>query len=191
MPEISAVSICSNALLLLGDKPIDSFDQNNDRTRLVANIYAMKRDAVLRSHPWNCATKRVVLSPDTEAPAFGWAYQFQLPDDFLRILSVGIEEESPDDYAIEGRKLLMNSTVCRLRYIFRNDVEATWDALLVEAMTEVMKSACAYAITKSTSKEQLVEQIVRDVLKRARAVDGQEVTPETMGDFPLLANRYR
>ncbi len=191
MADISAVSICSNALLLLGDKPIDSFDQNNDRTRLVANLYDMKRDAVLRAHPWNCATKRVVLSPDTEAPAFGWKYQFQLPDDYLRILSVGIEEEAPDDYAIEGRKLLMNSNVCYLRYIFRNDVEATWDALLVNAMTEVMKAACAYAITKSTSKEEMVERIVRDVLKTARAVDGQEVTPETLGDFPLLANRYR
>ena len=52
MPEISAVSICSNALLLLGDKPIDSFDINNDRTRLVANLYTSKRDKVLRAHPW-------------------------------------------------------------------------------------------------------------------------------------------
>ena len=39
MPGNSAVSICSNALLLLGDRPISSFSENNDRTRLVANIY--------------------------------------------------------------------------------------------------------------------------------------------------------
>lgn len=186
----SAVSICSNALLLLGDKPISSFDENNDRTRLVANLYTMKRDRVLRSHPWNCATKRVILSPDTDAPAFGWGYQFTLPDDWLRTLSVG-NEGSEDSYTIEGRKILMDSNVCMLRYIWRNNVEATWDALLVEAMTQVMVAACAYAITKSTSKQELETAIIDRVLKQARVIDGIETPPETLGDFPLLANRMR
>ncbi len=190
MPEISAVSICSNALLLLGDKPIDSFDINNDRTRLVANLYTSKRDKVLRAHPWNCAIKRVVLSPDTDAPAFGWGYQFQLPDDWLRTLCVG-DDDAPDEFAVEGRKVLMDSNVCRLRYVFRNEVEATWDALLVDAMTQVMVAALTYPITKSTTKQATEEEIVKQVLKTARAVDGQEVTPETLGDFPLLANRLR
>lgn len=188
--SVSAVSICSNALLLLGDKPIDSFDVNNDRTRLVANLYTMKRDRVLRSHPWNCATKRVVLSPDTETPAFGWSYQFQLPGDWLRTLSIG-NDGAEDDYAIEGRAVLMDTNVCRLRYIFRNEVEATWDALLIEAMTQVMVAALTYPITKSTTKQATEEEIVKRVLKEARAIDGQEAPPETLGDFPLLANRLR
>lgn len=186
----SAVSICSNALLLLGDKPISSFDENNDRTRLVANLYQYKRERVLRAHPWNCATKRVVLSPDVAKPAFGWACQFQLPDDWLRTVSVG-EDGSEDDYAIEGRKILMDSNVCMLRYIWNNDQESTWDSLLVEAMTQVMIAALTYPITKSTTKQATEEEIVKRVAKEAKAVDGQEQTPETLGDFPLLANRMR
>lgn len=190
MSEISAVSICSNALLLLGDSPISSFDEDNDRTRLVSNLWTQKRDKVLRAHPWNCAVKRVILSPDAESPAFGWAYQFTLPDNWLRTISVGIEGDE-DDFKIEGRKLLMNSNVCRLRYIYRNEEPSTWDALLIDAMTQVMIAALTYPITKSTSKQQTEEEIVRDVLKTARAVDAQEETPETLGDFPLLANRVR
>jgi hypothetical protein len=188
--SVSAVSICSNALLLLGDKPIDSFDVNNDRTRLVSNLYTSKRDAVLRAHPWNCATKRVVLAPDTEAPAFGWSYQFTLPGNWLRTLSVGDEDE-PEPYTQEGRQLLMDTNVCLLRYIWRNEAEASWDALLVAAMTQVMVAALTYPITKSTTKQATEEQIVKAVLKSARAVDGQENPPETLGDFPLLANRLR
>lgn len=186
----SAVSICSAALIELGDKPISSFDENNDRTRAVSNLYALKRDAVLRSHPWNCAIKRVVLSPDTNGPEFDWQYQFDLPNDWLRTLSVGIDG-CEDDYVIEGRKLLMNKNVCYLRYVYRNNDEATWDAILVDAMKEVMKASIAYSITKSTSKEQLVQQVVQQVLRMARTVDGQENPPETLGDFPLLANRVR
>lgn len=190
MSAISAVSICSNALLLLGDKPIGSFSVDDDRTRLVANLYPSKRDRVLRAHPWNCATKRVILSPDTVSPVFGWKYQFQLPDDWLRTIAVGIDG-AEDDYAIEGRKVLMNSNTCRLRYIFRNDVEATWDALLIDAMTQVMVAALTYAITKSTTKQASEEEIVKRVLKESRSADGQEVPSETLGDFPLLANRLR
>lgn len=188
MPGNSAVSICSNALLLLGDRPISSFSENNDRTRLVANIYDYKRNRVLRAHSWNCATKRVILSPDVAAPPFGWAYQFQLPNDWLRTLSVG-EDGAEDYFAIEGRKILMDSNVCRLRYIWNNTEESTWDSLLVEAMTQVMVAALTYPITKSTTKQATEEEIVKRVLKEARAVDGQEVTPETLGDFPLLSNR--
>lgn len=190
MSQTSAVSICSNALLLLGDSPINSFDVDNNRTRLVANLYAQKRNKVLRLHPWNCATKRVVLSPDTEAPAFGWAYQFTLPDDWIRTLSVG-DEDDQDDYATEGRKILMDTNVCYLRYIWRNEVEATWDAILIDAMTQVMVAALTYPITKSTTKQASEEEIVKRVLKDARTVDANEAPPETLGDFPLLANRMR
>lgn len=190
MSGSSAVSICSNALLLLGDSPIDSFDVDNNRTRLVANLYAYKRNKVLRAHPWNCATKRVILSPDVTAPEFDWAYQFTLPDDWLRTLSVGLEDD-PDDYRPEGRLILMDSNVCRLRYIWNNEVEATWDSLLIDAMTQVMVAALTYPITKSTTKQATEEEIVKRVLKEARSVDGQEAPPETLGDFPLLSNRIR
>lgn len=187
----SAVSICSNALQVLGDKPIDSFDLANDRTRLAANLYASKRDFVLRSHPWNCAIKRVILSPDAVAPVFGWAYQYALPGDWLRTLSVGVDDSTQDDYQLEGRQILMDIDTCRLRYIYRNEDEATWDASLVNAMTQVMTAVFAYAITKSTNKQAGEEDLLKMILKSARAVDAQENPPETMGDFPLLASRYR
>ena len=191
----STVSICSNALLLLGDKPISDFSENNDRTRIVSNIYSYKRDRVLRLHPWNCATKRVILSPTTEPPNFGWSYQFILPGDWLRTLSVGLEG-APEDFASEvdnsGNKvILMNNKVCRLRYIWRNDVESSWDSLLVDVMTQIMVAALTYPITRSTTKQATEEEIVKAVLKTSRTVDGQEETPQTLGDFPLLANRMR
>lgn len=187
---VSAVSICSNALILLGDKPISDFSENNDRTRAVANLYTYKRDKVLRLHPWNCAVKRVVLSPDEAAPEFDWAYQFSLPEDFLRVVAVGLSGQE-HEYAVEGRKIMLDRNVCYLRYIWRNETESTWDSLLVDAMTQVMVASLSYLITKSTSKQGGEEEIIKAVLKTARAVDGQEGTSETLGDFPLLANRTR
>lgn len=182
----TAVSICSNALLMLGDAPINSLEEGTVRANMAANLWPDLRDFVLRSHPWNCATRRVILSPETTAPAFGFLYSFLLPSDWLRVLELGEEGERPR-YRIEGRKLLADDSVCKLRYVWRNDNPATWDALLVHAMTLVMKAAFAYPITQAGSIEQLAQQVLDPILRRARAVDGQEDDVEYLDDSPLYA----
>lgn len=184
----TAVSIASNALLMLGAQPINDFNEDSDRARLASNLYESARDLLLRSHPWNCAVKRVVLSPDIMAPVFGYTYQFTLPGDWLRTLSVGIAGEEID-YRIEGRKILANDSTLKLRYICRNNQESSWDTALIDAMTKTMAAMMAYAITQSTSKEELEFRKLERVLTQARAIDGQEDPPETLGDFRLLAAR--
>jgi hypothetical protein len=182
------VSICSNALLMLGGQPINALNENSDRARLAANLFPAVRNYVLRRHPWNCAVKRVTLSPDLETPGFDWAFQFTLPSDYMRMLSVG-ERGAEEDYKIESGKLLLDTNVALVRYIWRNENVGTWDDMLVWAMTMSMKAVFAYPITQSASMEQLVEAALRDVLKQARAVDGQDDPPETLGDSPLFAAR--
>lgn len=183
------VSICSNALLMLGDRPIASFDDPSDRATLAANLWEPVRDYVLRSHPWNCAIKRVVLSPDATGPAFDWAYQYTLPDDYLKALSIG-EREVEGEYRIEGRKLLADENPCLLRYVFKNTNTGSYDAMLVQALTACMRQVFAYPISQSGSLEELLTSTLRPILRQARAVDGQEDTPERLGDNPIVAARF-
>lgn len=185
----SAVTICSAALLMLGDRPIASFDDPSDKAILATNLWPTARDYVLRRHPWNCAVKRVELAAEVTPPAFGYAYSYALPGDCLRVLSVG-ELGAEPDYKIEGRKILTDDTPCRLRYVWRNEDPASWDAMLVWAMTVTMRAIFAYPITATSSLEQIVEQALRDVLKQARATDGQEDTQDALDDSPLIAARY-
>ena len=183
------VSICSNALLLLGGKTINSLDEGTDRASLASNLYDSVRDSLLRSHPWNCAVKRVILAPDTETPAFDYTAQFTLPGDWLKTISVG-----PDgyevDYKHESGKVLANGTSLALRYISRNDNEATWDSMLVHAMELKMAAEMAYPITGSASMADLMNGKLLQHLKAARAVDGQDDPPQTLGDFRLLNARF-
>lgn len=183
------VSIASNALLLLGAQSINALDEDSDRASLASNLYNSIRDDMLRSHPWNCAVKRVVLAPDTETPAFDYSAQFTLPSDWLKTISVGTEYSTPD-YKHESGKIMASGTSLALRYIFRNDVEATWDAMLVRAMELKMASEMAYPITGSASMADMMHQKLQQHMKQARAVDGQDDPPQTLGDFPLLASRF-
>ena len=183
------VSICSNALLMLGDNPISSFDETGDRVRLAANLWPMVRDYVLRRHPWNCAIKRVALNPDEDAPAFDYSRQFTLPGDCLRVLSTGLER-TRQPYKLEGGKILSDSALISLRYIFRNENAATYDALLVWGLTQAMRAVLAYGTTASVNFEQQCEVAMRDVLRQARAVDGQEDEPDALDHSPLMDARY-
>jgi hypothetical protein len=191
MATATGVSICSNALLLLGSQTINDFgdELNLDRAKLCANLYPTVRDDMLRSHPWNCAIKRVVLAPDAAAPAFGYQQSFELPADFMRVLEVGASG-CQIDYLVEGRSIQADTTVLELRYVFRNEVETTWDSSLVAVVTQAMCAALAYPITQSTAKQAGEEQKLELMLRKARAVDGQEDPPQTLGDERLYAARF-
>jgi hypothetical protein len=186
---ISQVSICSNALLILGAQPISSMDDANDRARLCNSLWDTTLDNLLRSHLWNCAIKRTSIAADSTAPAYDYSYQYTLPSDFLRLIAVGEYGHEPD-HRVEGRKILCDDTPLKLRYVYRNTDVGTWDSMLVQAMTLSMAARMAYAITQSASMEQTRNQELQAHMKQARAIDGQDDPPETMGDMRLLAARY-
>lgn len=190
MAMATGVSICSNALLMLGSQTINDFadQQNLDRARLCANLYPSQRDSMLRAHPWNCCIKRELLAPDADAPAFEWAYSFQLPADCLRVLEVGYGGYQIN-YLVEGRSILTNDPAVELRYVFRND-ESAWDAHLVDLMTISMAAVLAYPVTQSTSERDSREGKLMQAMRQAKAVDGQEDPPQTLGNEHLLAARF-
>ena len=186
----SAVSICSNALLLLGDKPISSFSENTDRAQLCSNLWESARDSILRCHPWNCAIKRVSLSPEAVRPAFGFSHQFALPGDWLRNVLINDVHYEVVDHTVESGKLLMDGTTLNLRYIWRNTDPANWDAMLVEAAELKMAARLAYPITQSTTKQQFQTQLLEAFLRKARAVDGQDESSSPLGSSNILGARY-
>lgn len=183
-----AVAICSNALLMNGDQTVNSLLDDSDRARTVANLYALVVGHVQSAHTWNCCRTRVQLNPDISAPAFDYAYQFTLPGDFLRIISVGLLGEEVD-YELEAGKVLCDEPVLSLRYLFYNTVETTWTKLLVSAVTMAMRQVLAYPITQSTSLEALIDQAIEPMLQRARTIDSQDRPAQTLGDFRLVNSR--
>lgn len=185
----SSVSICSNALLALGAHPINDFVENTEHARLCSNIYPTVRNNLLRAHPWNCAIKRVVLSPVSTAPAFGFGFQFSLPGDLIRVLSVG-EQHDDIPYRIEGKRLLANLQSVQLRYVFRNEDESTWDAALVNVAEATMQAKLAYAVTGSASLRDSLTQEAAFLLRQAKSIDGQEEPPEELGGYPTYDSRF-
>lgn len=187
----TAVSICSNALLMLGAQPIASFDEAGDRARLCANLYPSNRDAVVRSHTWNCCVKRVALAALTTAPTYGFAYGYLLPSDWVRTIKVGQYADYAADFRQEGRTLMSDSNSLVLRYVFSNVDEGTWDALLVDVVTKRMAWVLAYPVTKSTSLRDSLRAEFMLAMAQAKSIDSMEEPSEQIAeDSPLISVRY-
>ena len=179
----SPVSICSNALLKLGAGTIADFTENTVSATLCANLWPQVRDAVLRAHPWNCAVKRANLAPKTTVPVYGYSFAFALPADCLRLL----EADTAYDYKVEGRDVLGDENPLYIRYIFKNEDVASYDTLLVDALTAAMQAELAYPITKSTAQQEASWRLYSEKLKLARSVDASEDSPDQFGsNSPLL-----
>jgi hypothetical protein len=175
----SVVDICNSALNMIGASNILSLTEDSKAARVCNQRYNFVRDAVFRSHPWNCLIRRTSLAADSATPAFDFTKQFTLPTDpyCLRLLRL----EDPDTvHKVEGRKILTNESTCKILYVARIEDPNEYDTLLIESIAARLASDISYALVNSNNLTQLMQNLYNDKLREARFVDATEGTPDNI-----------
>lgn len=191
----SAMDICRLALDHLGEDPAGATSVDAPTTlmeELLQRHYDTERRAALREYVWNFAKKRASLSR-IGTPAFDYADQYQLPNDFIRVVSLGELDYDPiSDYDIEERTILVNNSGAsslKFRYIYDHTVVANWDALFVKYFSLTLALAIGY---KLKQKKSITDEIVKKLVQvegKAVQVDGQERPPTRIERSPALEAR--
>jgi len=167
----STVDICNGALNQLGATTILSLTEDSKNARLCNSRFTQVRDAVFRSHPWNCLQKRVELAADTDAPAWGFSFAYTLPADCLRLLRI-LDYDS--NYKVEGRKILSNTSSMKILYIGRITDPNEYDESLRETLSAALGADIAFAVTSNNQTATNMYNLFQDKLKDARFVDSTE-----------------
>ena len=187
MPSVT--DIANIALSELGADLIMDIGENTRNAKICQARYPDVRDAVLRSHPWNCATSRFSVPAEGEVPAYGFGAQYPLPTSpyCLRI----IELEDPGlRWKLEGRRILTDA-VGPLRGLYIGRIgEDLMDALLVQSLAMRLGAAVAYRLTTSQTQVDRMTKLYRDMISEARSIDAQEGVPDEMPDSTILNARY-
>ena len=199
----STVDIANFALNNLGASNISSLDENSKAARIVNQRYDAVRDAVFRAHPWNCLVHRAELAQETDAPAFGYAKQYALPTNpfCLRVLEFTNGTLSyPQDnmtsnsggpvYVIEGRKLLTDEGIAKIKYIGRVTDPQQYDASLVEALSARLAAEICYAITGSTTMVQIQTSLYEAKITEARFNDATEGATQRLEASDFIESRF-
>lgn len=163
----SEVQIANAALIKLGAGRITAFTDDHEHARIMGERYPLVRDAELTRHVWRFAVGRDELAALADAPAFGYAYQYQVPTDFLRLISAGDYAPGLDmaeirggldmeDYTIEGRLILTDYPApLSIRYVRKVTDVSQFDPAFCEALASRLAYETALKIADSTStKEQ-------------------------------------
>jgi len=150
------ISICSSALILLGQPAIASFTEDSDAARTCAQLYPTQKAALIAAYPWAFSKKKVQLAQLVTAPISGWTYQYTMPTDrvgetFAVFASSGVGVRPTLLYDIQGGKLLTNHTEIWLDYQY-NVAESLLPEHFVQLLVFVLASIFAEPVTEVTAK---------------------------------------
>ncbi|NKE46409.1 hypothetical protein HB662_16625 [Roseomonas frigidaquae] len=183
---LTAVALCSRALLRLGAQPVASLDEGTAEAEVAANLYASTRDALLSAHPWSFATGQTSLPRLAATPPADMAHAFQLPTGFLRALSAGSGGRGGGmPYRLHEDKLQADATSVTLTYIFRPD-ESAFPPFFAQALVARLAAEFCLPLTDSASRAEMLFRLAEGEMRSARLIDSQQDTPRAIEHFPLI-----
>jgi hypothetical protein len=177
MPSLTEVA--NLALAMVGEDRITSLVADTSRAAQLCNaLLPQARDAALVMHPWNFAARRASLPALATAPISEWDYQYAVPANCLRVLRV-VADDPHQPWAREGGVILCNlAAPLEIRYIAEISDSGSWSPGFVDLVAVMLAERLAVSLTASQSIRAAIVQLRDDALRRARAIDAAEGTPD-------------
>lgn len=186
---MTAIEICSTALLKLGARAISSFSEASTEADVARGLYAVTRDGLLATYPWSFTQAQLALAAGPTAPTADFAHAFALPADCLRVLSAGVGTAGRGlDYRIQGRELLTDADSLTLTYQ-RSVPEADLPPFFVTALIARLAAELCIPLTESAARAENLYRLAAAELRLARLLDAQQSTPRHVEDFTLIRAR--
>ncbi len=170
----SVVSVANLALTILGADRITSLDDGSENARRITNVYYSALEDVLRIHPWNFAIARSQLGRLASTPLFEYDYEYQLPADYLRVITVSDGTNIIEDYKVEGKKLLCDYTTVKIKYIKNTSDANQYTSQFIYVLANRIAAEIAYAVTNNKVLAEEMFKLYQSRLQTAKEADAQE-----------------
>lgn len=198
----TGVSICSDALLLIGAKAISSFNDGTDESSVCDRLYPDIRDSTLVMYPWTFGMKKVQLARLITTPNSVWLYEYQLPGDRLASPRAVNETAQPgarprQDWEIQGDKLLTNQPEVFIDYQY-SVPEFAMPQYFVQLLKYMVAWHIAETVTEQQDKSNKWQRVATgDISENGRGgyfrtaaqIDGQNNPVRVIEDYSLIAVR--
>lgn len=174
---ITAIDICSKALLLTGANSIQSFDDGTRESSVCSSIYETVRDTLLSNRLWSFSIRQLDLARLNETPLRDWKYVFALPAQILRVKKVA----GSKSFDIMNGKLYSNSPTCSIDCQMTVDVDEM-PPYFQSALISELASKLSVSLLGDTQKYGLFTQMAQRDLINARMADSQNQPNISFGE---------
>jgi len=197
------LSICSEALIMLGAAPLSSFATGTDEAQVADRLYDDVRDTILMQYPFSWSIKKVKLARLASTPINEWKYTYALPGDILgnpkavfNISAVGAQPVR--DFEIYNLGLYTNYEDVWIDYQFRPE-PAVFPPYFVRLLKTALAAEFAEPVTDQLTKGDYYHQRaygapsenMRGGLMRVSInIDGADRPAQTIQEFPISDIRF-
>jgi len=197
------LSICSDALIMLGASPLSSFSDGTDEAQIADRLYDDTQDTLLMQYPYSWSVKKVALGRLVDAPINEWKYKFALPGDILgnpkAVFTTSAVSANPvRDFEIYSGGLYTNYETVWVDYQFRPE-PASFPPYFVRLLKYALAAEFAEPITDQSSKGDFFhgraygspsDNMRGGLVRVAMSIDGADRPAQVIHEFPLTDVRY-
>ena len=191
----SITDIANMALDKMGQAHIADVTANDPNARRINSAYPNILKGLLVDGPergWTFTRGRATLTVSATTPDFGYDYQYDLPADCLKVVSVTVEEEPLTDWIREGNILYTNETNEGEDLIYIKNVTdfGSLPPYFVELFALAIAKTLCFSIKGDEKREAaLVEQYEMLYRNRAKGLDMREMYVEDYNTLWIDAGR--
>jgi len=199
------ITICNQALNLLGADTISSFsDTSNDAAAVCNNIYETIKRQTLSMYPWSFALTKLQLTKSGTSPIGEWDNRFDLPSTAVagqpfQVYNTDATGSMPItsyelQYTSSGPAIFTNETTIYIDYITSAITEGLMPSYFVQLLVYMMAWHLAEPVTDQTTKADYWKNIAVGTpsesgrggyFRQAANADGRGKTSYAIHEFPL------
>ncbi len=178
------ISLISDGLVLLGEKPASSLTENRYGVTVGANLFEAIYENELVSNRWRFAMTKAQLSQLVSVPLNEWQFAYQMPSDML--LPIGIFPKC--DYEIYGDHIYTDRSTVELDYLFKPEVSEI-PPYFAQLMRYALARDMIKPITESDTGVNIMQQKYSMQKSRAEFADAQGRPNISIQHSPFTAGR--
>lgn len=194
------IDIANRALLKLGASRISEFTDESKEAQAILLCWDAVQDREMSAHPWAFALRRTSLAALAEAPAWGYAKQYALPEGFLGldwvdgfdVSSTALDylDGTESAWRVEGGRILTDmGAPLKIIYHVRVEDPQQWGPQFVEVMAIALAAEICVDVTGDTRKLQALQQEKREAIALARRLNAIQQAPRSMPDASWITER--
>jgi len=197
------ISICSDALILLGASTISSFSEGTPAATACSRLYPDLRDSMISQYPWSWSLHKVKLARLSTDPINEWKYAYQLPGNILTGVIAVFDSASDaarpinSGWEVYGDKIYTNLETVYIDY--QDTVaEASMPVYFVRLLRTALAAELAIIITDQASKAEFFraqafgspgENNRGGLFREAVNIDSRGNPNKVIDDFSLIQVR--